>query len=87
MNVKGIMPNIDSNFATKKIESKKVFVAKQDEIDLSTKKEKDDFKTKSKAFFQKLKTISRKIIGCGPQKGSSNIHTGIFLEVSISSLF
>ena len=56
MNVKGIMPIIGSNFATKKIESKKVFTEKQDEINLSTKKEKKDFKTKAKEFFQKAKS-------------------------------
>ena len=57
MNVKGIMPNIGSNFATKKIESKKVFAEQQDEINLSTKKENKDFKTKAKEFFKKQKVL------------------------------
>ena len=55
MNVKGIMPSIGSSFATKKIESKKVFVEKRDEFEKTTKVEKKDFKTKAKEFFQKAK--------------------------------
>ena len=58
MNVKGIKPIIGSSFATQKIESKKVFTEKTDEIELSTKKEKKDFKTKVKEFFQKAKDVA-----------------------------
>ena len=57
MNVKGIKPIIGSSFATQKIESKKVFTEKSDEIELSTKKEKKDFKTKLKEFFKKQKML------------------------------
>ena len=58
MNVKGIKPIIGSSFATQKIETKNVFTQKSDEIELSTKKEKKDFKTKVKEFFQKAKDVA-----------------------------
>ena len=58
MNVKGIKPIIGSSFATQKIETKNVFTQKSDEIELSTKKEKKDFKTKAKEFLQKAKNVA-----------------------------